>query len=46
VGHGTGLGLSVSHAIVVAHGGTITVETTVGQGSTFRIELPAAAEGD
>ncbi|HET8732477.1 MAG TPA: PAS domain S-box protein [Anaeromyxobacteraceae bacterium] len=39
---GTGLGLAISHAIASAHGGTLTVTTRVGVGTTFRMELPAA----
>jgi len=42
VGQGMGLGLPVCHAIVSAHGGTLTAESLVGEGSTFRVELPSA----
>lgn len=40
VGKGTGLGLSVSFGIIRAHGGSIKVESIVGDGTTFRIQLP------
>jgi len=40
VGQGTGLGLSVTYGIVNAHRGTISVVSTVGEGTTFRVRLP------
>ncbi|MFG1691775.1 sensor histidine kinase, partial [Gemmatimonadota bacterium] len=43
IGEGTGLGLSVVHGIVSAHGGTIEVESDVGKGAKFTIRLPVSA---
>jgi signal transduction histidine kinase len=43
-GQGTGLGLSVVHGIVSAHHGCITVDTLLGQGSTFHVLLPTNSE--
>jgi two-component system NtrC family sensor kinase len=40
VGKGTGLGLSISYSIIEKLGGTVTVDSEVGQGTTFTISLP------
>ncbi len=40
VGHGTGLGLYLTHQIVQQHGGTIRVESTLGEGTTVTLRLP------
>lgn len=40
---GTGIGLSSAHQIVEQHGGTITVESTEGQGSVFTVWLPLSS---
>jgi len=44
VGKGTGLGLSTSYGIIDGHGGRIDVKSQVGEGTTFRIELPVEPE--
>jgi signal transduction histidine kinase len=43
---GIGLGLSISRAIVEAHGGKIWVESKVGKGSKFSFSLPVSKKGD
>jgi signal transduction histidine kinase len=40
VGEGTGLGLSIVHELVERHGGTIEVDTRLGEGTTFTVKLP------
>ena len=40
VGKGTGLGLSLAYGIIQKHHGKITVQSELGQGSTFRVTLP------
>ena len=46
IGHGTGLGLPVVHGIVTAHGGSIKVESKIGGGTRFEIQLPIREEQD
>lgn len=42
IGQGTGLGLSLSYNIINKHGGRIEVDSTIGQGTTFRVFLPVS----
>ncbi len=41
---GTGLGLAVAYSILSRHGGVVTVDSTVGQGTTFTVFLPVEAD--
>ncbi len=43
---GSGLGLSIVQWIVQAHGGTVGVESTPGEGTTFEVRIPAAGENE
>ena len=42
--HGAGLGLTIARGIVEAHGGTISIESAPGRGTTVRFTLPRARE--
>lgn len=42
VGQGTGLGLSISYSIIKQHGGSISIESTPGQGTRMTVEVPRA----
>lgn len=44
MGHGSGLGLAMVQGIVADHGGGVTVETALGEGSRFSVYLPDAGE--
>ena len=39
-GQGTGLGLSLAYDIVKTHGGELKVESQVGEGTEFKIQIP------
>jgi signal transduction histidine kinase len=43
---GTGLGIAIARGIMRAHGGTLTLESAVGQGTTVTIIMPLAAPDD
>ncbi|MFC2059936.1 PAS domain S-box protein [Chloroflexota bacterium] len=46
VGEGTGLGLSVSHGIIVEHNGRLYVKNNLDKGATFTVELPILLEDE
>ncbi|MFQ6605767.1 MAG: FG-GAP-like repeat-containing protein [Fidelibacterota bacterium] len=46
VGTGTGLGLSISYGIITNHGGSLTVRSQAGEGTTFSITLPVEEKNE
>jgi two-component system, NtrC family, sensor kinase len=42
IGKGTGLGLSIAYDIIRKHGGNVSVESEVGKGSTFTVDIPVS----
>ncbi len=44
--HGSGLGLAIVREIVESHGGTITVQSGIGRGTSFRLWFPLAGSGE
>ena len=44
IGEGTGMGLAIVHGIVTSYGGTVSVESSPGGGSTFTVDLPRLAQ--
>ena len=46
IGQGTGLGLSISHDIIQQHGGSMSVSSHLGEGTTFTIQLPRRQRGE
>ena len=45
-GEGTGMGMAVCHGIISKHNGSLTVESSPGKGTTFKIYLPVTEESD
>ncbi len=46
VGKGTGQGLAISASVIASHGGTLTCDTSPGEGTTFHIRLPIEENSD